>query len=183
MQESKLFHTGEGGIVISENDYLNKQLNLIKKCGHIHDNFIRDGINARFSELHAAMGLANMQFIDKLIEKRKKLSESYDEFLNNKVITPKKQNDLIYKYPYYIIVLNSVEEKDKVQNALCEEKIYAWHCYYPTLNTLKYLPEYQPCPVAEDICARMLMMPLYADLEKSDIKRICDVVYKNICGR
>ena len=183
LQESKLFHMGEGGAVFTQSEELSRQIDLIKKCGHEDDNFIRDGINARVSEMHAAMGLANMEYIDKIIEKRKKLSEYYDELLGDKVITPKKQADLNYKYPYYVIALKSVEEMNKVMNVLCEEGIYPWHCYYPTLNTLKYLKKYQPCPTAEDICARMLMMPLYYDLEKSDVKRTCEILLKTLGER
>ncbi len=183
LQESKLLHMGEGGIVFTKNDEINREIDLIKKCGHEGDNFIRDGINARVSELHAAMGLANLDYIDKVIAKRKKLSEYYDELLGNKVITPKKQLNLNYKYPYYVIVLKSTEEMNNVLNNLCEKGIYPWHCYYPTLNTLKYLKKHQQCPIAEDICSRMLMMPLYYDLEKSDVKRTCEILLNTLDER
>lgn len=179
-QESKLFHTAEGGALFSKDENLMEQFELIKKCGHVDDNFIRDGINARLSELHAAMGLANLKYIDKIIKKRKELCLLYDEMLDGYVQTPKKQPDLEYKYPYYVIVLKTVEQKDHVLNTLCENGIYPWHCYYPTLNTLKYLKSYQPCPVAEDICARILQMPLYYDLDKKDIKRVCETTIKAI---
>lgn len=179
-QETKLFHTVEGGSLTAKDSYIAEQINLIKQCGHINNDFIRDGINARLSELHAAMGLANLEHIDKNIEKRKFLSETYDKMLDGKVILPKKQQNLAYKYPYYVIVLNSEEQRAKVQQALSDEQIYAWHCYHPTLNTLKYLKTHQSCPIAEDIISRMLMMPLYVELEEEDIVRICDVVTKNI---
>ncbi len=182
-QESKLFHTAEGGGIVTKDDNLNKQLDLIQKCGHVDDDFIRDGINARFSELHAAMGLANLKYIDENIQKRKELSECYDELLSENVKLPKKQPDLSYRYPYYIIVLKSVEEMNKVLNGLCENKIYPWNCYFPTLNTLRYLKKYQPCPVAEDICSRMLMMPLYPELNKKDIQKICKIAVNAICER
>ncbi|MCR5261598.1 MAG: DegT/DnrJ/EryC1/StrS family aminotransferase [Candidatus Gastranaerophilales bacterium] len=180
LQESKLFHTVEGGIVYSADKSLMERINLLKQCGHIDDNFITDGFNARLSELHAAMGLANIKYIDKIIEKRKKLCEIYDNRLAGMVKLPKKQPDLTYKYPYYVIVLKSVEEKDKVLSTLCEKGIYPWHCYYPTLNTLQYLKNHQQCPVAEDICARILQMPLYYQLETDDAERVCDETIKAI---
>lgn len=175
-QESKLFHTAEGGALFSENKELMEQFDLIKQCGHIDDRFIRDGINARLSELHAAMGLANMKHIDKIIKKRKELCDAYDNYLDGCVGRPYKQPNVNHKYPYYIIILKSVEAKDKVQQALCDEQIYAWHCYYPTLNTLPYLKTHQACPVAEDVCARVLQLPLYTDLNTIDIKRICEII-------
>lgn len=176
MQESKLFHTVEGGIIYSKNPEIMEKIDLLKKCGHVGDNYITDGFNARLSELHAAMGLANIKYIDKVIQKRKFLSEIYDTELADFVQIPKKQAELSYKYPYYVIVLKSVEEKDRVNSLLCEKRIYPWHCYYPTLNRLRYIDTYYPCPVAEDICSRILQMPLYYDLEEEDIKRICNVV-------
>ena len=182
MQESKLFHTVEGGIIYSKDKTLMEKINLLKQCGHIDDNFITDGFNARLSELHAAMGLANIKYIDNIIEKRKKLCEIYDRRLANYVKLPKKQATLEYKYPYYVIVLKSVEEKDNVMNTLCENGIYPWHCYYPTLNTLPYLKTRQSCPVAEDVCARILQMPLYYQLETKDIERVCDVTLSVLRG-
>lgn len=178
-QESKLFHTAEGGALFSENKELMEQFDLIKQCGHVDDKFIRDGINARLSELHAAMGLANLKYIDKIIKKRKELCDAYDKYLDGCVGRPYKQPNVAHKYPYYIIILKSVEEKNRVYQALCDEQIYAWHCYYPTLNTLPYLKTHQACPVAEDICARVLQLPLYTDLSTIDIKRICEII-KNI---
>ena len=178
LQETKLFHTVEGGIIFSKNHELMEQFNLIKQCGHIHANYIRDGINARLSELHAAMGLANLKYIDKIIAKRKEFSEIYDEMLSDYVKLPKKQPDLLYRYPYYVIILKSVKERAELNYHLCKNKIYPWHCYYPTLNTLKYLKKYQPCPVAEDVCARILQMPFYFDLEKEDIIRVCENTIK-----
>ncbi len=180
LQETKLFHTVEGGIMTAKDPYISRQIDLIKKCGHEDENFIRDGINARLSELHAAMGLANLDHIDENIEKRKILSETYDELLENSVILPKKQQNLNYKYPYYVIVLHSTEQRKTVEKALWDEQIYPWHCYSPTLNTLKYLKTTQPCPIAEDLVSRMLMMPLYVELEKADIERVCDVVLRTV---
>ena len=108
--------------------------------------------------------------------------EIYDSRLANYVKLPKKHADLEYKYPYYVIVLKSVEEKDNVMNTLCENGIYPWHCYYPTLNTLPYLKKRQSCPVAEDVCARILQMPLYYQLETKDIERVCDVTLSVLRG-
>ncbi len=182
-QESKLFHTAEGGAIFTTNEELMEQFELMKQCGHVDDNFVRDGFNARLSELHAAMGLANLKYMDKIIEKRRELSILYDEFFEGYVKTPKKQSDLEYKYPYYVIVLDTVEQKNRVMEKLCEQGIYPWHCYYPTLNTLKYLETYYSCPVAEDICARILQMPFYYELDKKDIKRICENTVKAIKER
>jgi dTDP-4-amino-4,6-dideoxygalactose transaminase len=175
-QETKLFHTVEGGSITVQNKLVSEQIDLIKKCGHIGENHIRDGLNARLSELHAAMGLANLKYIDKNIQKRKELSEQYDKFLENIIQTPKKQTEIDYKYPYYVIVLKSEEQRKKIQEELNKKHIYTWHCYTPSLNTLKYLKSTQPCPIAEDIISRILMLPLYVELEKTDITRICNII-------
>lgn len=180
MQESKLFHTVEGGIIYSKNQSVMEKINLLKQCGHIGDNYISEGYNARLSELHAAMGLANIKHIDKIISKRKCLCELYDKYLSDYVKLPAKQSTLDYQYPYYVIVLKSAEEKDAVRETLCENKIYPWQCYYPTLNKLNYLKKYYPCPIAEDICSRILQLPLYYDLTEDDIVRICNVILQAV---
>ena len=56
---TKLFHTGEGGAVVCRDKVIDQRLFLMSKFGHVgEDNYLDIGINAKLSELHAAMGLA-----------------------------------------------------------------------------------------------------------------------------
>ena len=173
---TKLFHTIEGGACISKNNEVSQKLDLIKRFGHNADNHYCLGINAKQSEFNAAMGLANLGFISEIIEKRKTISEIYEKELEGFVQRPKKQADLDYNYAYFPVIFKSEKELLEVFEALNKEEIYPRRYFYPSLNTLSYLDDKQSCPISEDICSRIACLPLYPDLEKENILRICEII-------
>jgi len=65
-------------------------------------------------------------------------------------------------------------------DALRRESIFPRRYFFPTLNTLPYLPVCdQSCPVAESVARRLLCLPLYAELEESTVEKIATTI-KNI---
>ncbi len=76
LHATKLFHTAEGGLVLTNNDALAKKIELLKDFGLEGENPIEIGINGKNSELHAALGLANFKHLDEIRECRKKLSKN-----------------------------------------------------------------------------------------------------------
>jgi dTDP-4-amino-4,6-dideoxygalactose transaminase len=61
------------------------------------------------------------------------------------------------------------------QKILNENEIFARRYFYPSLNKLPYLNA-ECCPVSENISSRILCLPLYAELEKDNIEKICDLI-------
>lgn len=173
---TKVFHTIEGGACIVKNDEISSKLDLIKRFGHNGDNHHCLGINAKQSEFNAAMGLANYPYIDETISKRKILSELYDSKLKEFIQRPKNQDDLKYNYAYYPVLFKCEAELLKVFEALNKEEIYPRRYFYPSLNTLPYIQMHQSCPISEDICSRIACLPLYPDLEKNAIEKICKII-------
>lgn len=177
---TKLFHTIEGGAIIANNEELSKKIELIKRFGHNGDNHYELGINAKQSEIHAAMGLANYPYINEIIKKRKTISHKYDEFLSNLVQRPAVQKDLDYNYAYYPVVFKSEKELLSIFAALEKEEIYPRRYFYPSLNTLPYLANQQSCPISEDISSRIACLPLYPELETRHIEKICRIIKKHL---
>ena len=64
---TKVFHTVEGGAIITTSKDLHETLQLMKRHGHHRDDYHLVGTNAKMSELHAAMGICNLKYIDKII--------------------------------------------------------------------------------------------------------------------
>ena len=178
---TKVFHTVEGGAcIVNCGEEVNHKLDVIKKFGFNYDDYEFVGINAKNSEFHAAMGLAVLPHIDEIIEARKKVSELYDELLENKLGRPKKVEGLKYNYAYYPIIFNNENELLETFDSLHEIDVYPRRYFYPSLNTLPYLDEYQECPVSEDISKRIACLPLDPYLEETDVKKICKVIRKTI---
>lgn len=177
---TKLFHTIEGGACIVRDKTVSDKLELQKRFGHQGDNHYMLGINAKQSEFHAAMGLANFPYIDKIIENRKQVSETYDSLLNGCVIRPKAQIGLKYNYAYYPVVFKNETELLKVFSALNEQDVFPRRYFYPSLNKLTYV-QGNKCPVSEDITSRIACLPLYVGLEKEHVQKISQVVKDNLC--
>ena len=156
------------------------KLELQKRFGYQGDNHYMLGINAKQSEFHAGMGLANFPYIDKIIENRKQVSETYDSLLNGCVIRPKAQIGLKYNYAYYPVVFKNETELLKVFSALNEQDVFPRRYFYPSLNKLTYV-QGNKCPVSEDITSRIACLPLYVGLEKEHVQKISQVVKDNLC--
>lgn len=172
---TKLFHTAEGGACIVNDRQISDKLELIKRFGHNIDNHLCLGINAKQSEFHAAMGLANLPYVNDIINARKKVSELYDHLLNGKLQRPKQQDDLEYNYAYYPVVFESEAQLSKTFAALKQEGISPRRYFYPSLNNLSYTNG-EKCPISEDISLRIACLPLYADLEESAVEKITSII-------
>lgn len=179
---TKLFHTVEGGCVISHDEKIAKKLFLYRSFGHIEDEHISIGINAKNSELHAAMGLTVLPRISDIIERRKMLSNLYLNMLRNHIQIPDfKLDDFQYNYSYFPVIFNSEKTLLKVKKILLENEINARRYFYPSLNLVPQIHNTMRCPVSEDISLRVLCLPLYYELEESDIKRICKIILDVLC--
>jgi dTDP-4-amino-4,6-dideoxygalactose transaminase len=79
---TKLFHTGEGGAIFCKEEELSHKIFYSHNFGHngTHD-FDGVGINAKISELQAAMGLAVLPYMDEIFVKRKQVVDFYNNNL------------------------------------------------------------------------------------------------------
>lgn len=177
---TKVFHTVEGGCIVTDDDDLAERLHHYRSFGHQNDNYFEMGINAKNSELHAAMGLCILPKVPDLIAARKQRFAYYDSQLDfSRIIRPTLIPALEYNYAYYPIVLDSEETLLRVMEMLKGDNIVPRRYFYPSLNTLPFALRNgiaQPCPVSEDVAVRVLCLPLYPDLAEADVTRIATLV-------
>lgn len=173
---TKLFHTIEGGACFTKNKELDDKIQSLKTFGTINGNYEIIGTNAKMTEFNAAMGLANLKYINEIIEERKKISKLYDEQLRGIVERPNEVEGLDYNYIYYPIILKSEKETLNTIKKLNEKQIYPRRYFYPSLNTLKYINSKEKCPISEDVTKRILCLPLYNGLKENDVKNICNII-------
>jgi dTDP-4-amino-4,6-dideoxygalactose transaminase len=165
---TKVFHTGEGGAIFCKDEELFDKINYTHNFGHNGPlNFHGLGINAKNSELNAAMGLAVLPYINEIYQARKSVVDYYDQNLVfSKFAGMKLQKDLIWNYSYYPIIFNSEEDLLISQKILHQNNIQPRRYFYPSLNTLPYVFN-QEMPISESISKRILCLPLFFDLSKS----------------
>ena len=101
---TKVYHTIEGGACISNKKEINEKIRALKNFGNVKGNYEIVGTNAKMSEFNAAMGLANLKYIDEIIAERKEISELYDELLNGIVERPKVIDGVEYNDTYYPMI-------------------------------------------------------------------------------
>lgn len=181
---TKLFHTAEGGAVVTGDADLARALWLAQKFGHIgEEEYITIGINAKNSELHAAMGLCVLPEVPNIIAGLKQRSNLYDALLaDTPLIFPTRQANVTYNYSYYPVIFASRDQMMTVREALIAQGIMPRRYFYPSLNTLPYLPPpAQPCPVSERVAERVLCLPLYYSLEEAQIEYIAKVLKNTNC--
>jgi len=175
---TKVFHTIECGALISNHPELDRKLHLLRAFGHQGDEHYEfAGINGKNSEFHAAMGLVNLPQVPAIIQARKEVFAAYDRLLNWDILfKPTLSADIEYNYAYYPVVFPSEAVMFKVMDALKVEEIIPRRYFYPSLNTLSFMPRQIACPVSEDIAARVLSLPLYVGLPYEDIERISRII-------
>lgn len=178
---TKLYSTVEGGAVITKSSKILKKMSLLRNFGHNGpEDFNGVGINAKNSEFHAAMGLANMKYISEILEKRKEQWWQYRNFLKEESLQfielNKKAN---FNYAYFPILFASEELLLKVVSELQSHYVYPRRYFYPSLNTIDYV-DGVICPVSESISKRILTLPLFHDLKESTIDMICRVIVRTL---
>lgn len=177
---TKLFHTIEGGMVVTDNDNLSKKLGYLRNFGHDgFDKFSMLGVNGKNSEFHAAMGLVNLSYVDSILDTRRRLSELYDDGLAGvNIRKPIVGSDVRYNYAYKPVIFESEEMLLRVFTALNENGISPRRYFYPSLETLPYVRPNIACHHAQSIAARVLCLPLYDTLTEGEVAQICGIIQK-----
>ena len=179
---TKLFHTIEGGACVSKNKEITDKINALKKFGEDEKGYEYVGTNAKMTEFNAAMGLANLKYINNIISERKSISEKYDKYLKEHVRLLENPIELEYNYIYYPIILKDEKETLNIIKNLKEEQINPRRYFYPSLNTLKFIKNKVNCQISEEISKRILCLPLYNGLKDEEIEKIAKIVLNSIKG-
>lgn len=176
---TKLFHTVEGGAVFCSSNDLNEKMAFLRNFGHNGpSSFAMVGINGKNSEFHAAMGLANLPYANRILASRKEQSLYYNERLIDLDVQKIKINrDAVFNFSYYPIVFNNEEQLLLAEEALYAEGISPRRYFYPSLHKLNYVLK-QGAPISESISKRILCLPLFFELKKSDIEFVSKVLMK-----
>ncbi len=176
---TKLYHTIEGGAVITNSPELTHKMSYLRNFGHNGpEAFFGIGINGKNSEFHAAMGLVNLNYIKAILASRKKQSLYYNDRLSTLTTQKIKIQALTdFNYAYYPIVFKTEDTLLKAQALLEANWINPRRYFYPCLTTLNYVKP-QITPIAEDISKRVLCLPLFHDLTTVEQNFICRLLLR-----
>ena len=178
---TKLFHTVEGGAVICNNPELLKKMAFLRNFGHNGPtDFAEIGINGKNSEFHAAMGLANIKYINDILEHRKKLYQHYKQKLKrDDLITQQITSNTKFNYAYFPILFKDETVLKKVTRNLEANWITPRRYFYPSLNTVSLFSQ-NNCQTSEQIAERVLCLPLYHILTTKDVDFITRIILRTL---
>jgi dTDP-4-amino-4,6-dideoxygalactose transaminase len=175
---TKLFHTGEGGAIFCKDPELFHKIFYSHNFGHNGPiDFYGVGINAKMSELQAAMGLAVMPYMKDIVESRKGSIEIYMQNLKTesiKILTIRKNSE--WNFSYFPIIFNDEKMLLKTEAALKTNDTVPRRYFYPSLNSLMYVSSVSSCPVSESISSSVLCLPLFHDMSSDTIRSICECI-------
>lgn len=189
---NKVITTGEGGAVVTDSPELHEKLKLIRSHGRAENanyfsstecmDYITLGYNFRMSDITAALGIAQLEKIDRAIEMRRKNAEMLSAKLSKiaEIEVPHPPDSFFHVYQMYTIkVKNGQEQRDALSAYLAERgvmtKVYfaPVHLTHFYKNKLGYNCE---LPVTERLSQQVLTLPMYPSLTEDEINYIADEI-------
>lgn len=182
---TKVFNSIEGGAACFRDEEIGEKLYDLKNFGiHGPEEVSAVGANAKMNEFCAAMGICNLRHVDDEIKKRKTVADRYREYLQGipGVQLNKENPDTTYNYAYFPVLFHEDEfgkSRDVVYQTLKENNIIARKYFYPLTSAFSaFRGRYDPMatPAALKASKEVLTLPIYADLDLSDVDRICQLI-------
>jgi len=140
---------------------------------------LRTGMNGRLDTLQAAVLLAKLDVFEDELASRERIACAYDRLLAGCVTTPARVPDSASAWAIYAILLPDAAGRDRLQTALRTAGVPS-AIYYPRPlhRQPAYAPHHRggPLPVSEDICERILALPIHPDLTEEQVARIAAAV-------
>ena len=180
---NKVITTGEGGAVATNSKEVYDKINLIRSHGR-QDNsnyfnnpevsqYVDVGFNWRMSSITAALGISQLQKLDKLI----KMRQEHANYITNRIskhkeIKPPFSNDEYENiFQMYTITLNNKTTRDNLHKFLLEKKIFC-KIYFSPIHLTKFyqnkIGNNYSLPNTEDISNLVLTLPLFPNMTQEE---------------
>jgi len=188
---NKVITTGEGGAVVTDSAEICNRLKLIRSHGRVETanyfssteymDYTMLGYNFRMSDITAALGIAQLKKVERIVEMRRRNAEMLSARLSQiaQVETPSSPDGFFHVYQMYTVKVKEQEQRDALSAYLAERetmtKVYFLpvHLTHFYKNKLGYNYE---LPVTERLSQQVLTLPMYPTLTEDEINYIADEV-------
>ncbi|MEF2230685.1 MAG: UDP-4-amino-4,6-dideoxy-N-acetyl-beta-L-altrosamine transaminase [Pseudodesulfovibrio sp.] len=182
--------TGEGGMILTDDDSLNARLRVFRNHGITTDARTRDksgawfyemrelGYNYRMTDIQAALGESQMRKLPEFLKRRWEIAAAYDaRFADTMVLPLSLRPGARHAYHLYVV---RVKDRDRVYSKLREAGIHAQVHYIP-VHLHPYYREHLgtgagDCPVAEEAYGEILSLPMYPGLTDEGIDHVVKAI-------
>jgi dTDP-4-amino-4,6-dideoxygalactose transaminase len=167
---------GDGGMLVTSDAAIAESARLLRFYGQ-RDNYSADipgGVNSRLDELHAAILRVSLRKLDEWNSRRRAIAARYREAFQELPIGMQAQTG---KSNYHLFVITA-PDRDKLRASLAESDVPTLIHYPIPLHRQKAFAEFgrAHCPNADQICSRVLSLPMHAFLSDVDVDRVIDAV-------
>ena len=182
---TKVYNTIEGGCIVTESPELKVAVDYLRNFGFAGETkVVSPGINAKMSELHAAVGLAQLPYIDEYLSRRLAIASHYSQRLrcvqDIRLLVP--GSSVTWNAAYFPVFLEGkvAAHRDQVYEAMKARSVLGRRYFYPLVSSLPCYsqePSALPrnLPVANELSASVICLPIYADMTEEDADRASDV--------
>ncbi len=194
---NKQITTGEGGMIVTHDDRVASLCRSMRNQGRAGESseggqglgswltHERLGFNYRLSELHAALGAAQMQRFDELIHARQRVADAYTRRLagHHDLILPTVERDCFMSWFVYVVRLSdrfTVDDRDGIIDGLRRHDVGASN-YFPPIPLQPFYRQrfgYEPgdFPMAESVSQRTLALPFFTKLTDREVDLVCQTL-------
>jgi len=191
---NKLITTGEGGMLVTDSAEIADRAKLLRNLAFSRRRrFLHDyiGFNYRMSNLHAAIGVAQMNKIDTFLQRKRDIARKYNSLLKDVrgiTLPPEKPWAKSMYWMYSILIEDDYGmTRDEVMTHLAEKGIETRTFFIPMNQQPAFhkmgLFRDERCPVAEDISRKGLYLPSGVGLKDAQIEYICQVLREKKPGK
>lgn len=183
---TKVFNTFEGGALVTSSAKLKYEIDLLKNFGFENETTVNNiGINGKLSEFNSALGILQLQHIEKAISARKEVDEMYRLKLSSLdgIKIPQIEDSYISNYSYFPILIEPHFHltRDELYEKLKCNHIFARRYFYPLISQF---PNYENLPtanpenlrVATEVSNQILCLPIYPELSNGEIEHIVGII-------
>ena len=177
---NKTITTGEGGMVITNDDTLHDRMTHFKGQGlakyreYWHDVI---GYNYRMTNICAAIGLAQLEQADSFIAKKREIAQWYKRELDgSRIVFHKEVGNVRHSYWMISILVPDAKDRDPLRSSLRKGGIETRPLFYPVHSMPMYSSAFQRHPVAENLAWRGINLPSYPGLEENSVREICSMI-------
>ena len=184
---NKQLTTGEGGMVTTHSEEERDLLVSLRNQGRSYDSrwfhHPRLGFNYRLTDLQAALGIGQLEKLDRMLKFRAEAATRYTELLAGvDGVEMPLADDADHKRSWFVYVVKLAPgiDREAVLQRLSEQGIEVG-LYVPPVHLQPYMRERYgftegTCPVAEDACSRTLALPFFPQLEASDQELVVEAL-------
>ena len=192
---NKQMATGEGGVVTTHSEHEWQLLRSMRNQGRSYEqgaawfNHVRLGLNYRWTDVQAAIGLGQLEKLDRILVLRAEAAERYGELLAglDGVEAPVPEDgDRRRSWFVYVVKLDPGLDRDAVMDSLRAEGV-ATAEYVPCIHLQPYMRERYGfseglCPVAEETARRTMALPFFTQIDVGDQERVVEVLRTAVGG-